>query len=163
MFTKGTIKDFRGTLFWLYTARVPWVGPLQTLTFASTGLWNHSSGNTWSWLESRNKGHKSYLRSRAHFQEINPKWTVVPLGAPEEEMWDLIGTCVGSASHWQQHLSAKDVDQALPIQCVDSSPAQELENFSCILWWSWPRAACRSPYFTPELSICKFSATTSSF
>lgn len=79
-------------------------------------------------------------------------------------MWDLIGTCVGSASHhWHQYLSAEDVDQALLIQCVDSSPAQELENLSCILCWSWPKAARRRPYFTPELSICKFGDTTSSF
>lgn len=79
-------------------------------------------------------------------------------------MGDLTGTRVGSTSHHQhRHLSAEDVDQALPIQCVGSSPTKhELENFSSILRSS-PRAACRSPDFTPELGICKFNATTSSF
>lgn len=132
-------------LSWQCTVYVIWVPFLPTHTFAVTGLWNHSLENTWSWLEFRNKGYKSYLHTRAHLWKQIPSEQRCLSGAPKAEMWDLTGTCVGSTSnHCHRHLSAEDSDQALLVQCVDSSPTQhELENFPYILCWSSPRAECR--------------------
>lgn len=92
--------------------------------------------------ESRNQGHKSYLHSRVHLWKQIPSEQKCCSGAPEAEMWDLTGTCVGSTSNpSHQHPSAEDSDQALLIQCVGSSLIQhELENFPCVPCWSSPRA-----------------------